>query len=872
MRCPLPWVLFLLSTVLFGCLPQGKEHTVSAKRLEPPPLPILSPTALTADPGDGRAYLRWNLQLEDPRVVGWRVLQLEPEPAELTKDTLTDPHLVVRGLQNGTRYTFAVVAILKDGQRTPQSNTASVTPRNVGTAKIASNEKLTVGEFKDIPPGQFAARIVFPDGQELVYDQFRPVDWKTRDGEHLIYPNPFGNGFDIGQFDVRGLPKVIPPGGLKEPGPLGPIPGYTLGAGAEYRDVQFGRPHPYITDPMTLPLGERHHDAPPHWRPPQIDGDRVTFHYALPLVAMGYRAWTYVLVWETWWPIERDRHGCRYRGLARQIEVEMPSALNLGYQVMLNNGFGPGGSRRGVVYYGTGFREPGREIVDFSGDKNQQVIFQSPKPPRRGSGYHPDHDCLQASPLIFYDWGRGSLTISARSLYYRCANSSSSYVEQGVDGVWPNLAWDMALAGQRTAVDTVEYLYTSDVAQPLPQRYLNARFEAYGDVSRRMGLQDSVGAVAMDTPHSQIKGDGGPLPFAEKYIKKLEGSGIDVVAMYHDIWHSYPIEVDDAYRFDETHDCNPALKAMCDRLHAAGLQPGFWFRPEFTRTSLANALSSRIPEPGTYYGYSMAHYPEAVPLLKARGIPLFREHTAWVRRSRDGSWPYNTPYQWVPMSLATEWWDRIIWPSLAMSAKLGFTRVLVDGGFGGFQGVDYAPMLDGKADGAVACQPYWWRFWRSMNHVGIKLYGECTVGWKGGAVVAGGAGDEYYHWLFSVGWYIGSGRALQTPELAHRTFQLYNSNRGDAGSAPVRRYARRFYEKNPPPDWVELKDLRQGEPVEITAKVGESPVAGVGTRTTIDESVKIQVRPWTWTDAVWHYDDGRSVVYPAYDKVDWGKE
>jgi len=31
-------------------------------------------------------------------------------------------------------------------------------------------------------------------------------------------------------------------------------------------------------------------------------------------------------------------------------------------------------------------------------------------------------------------------------------------------------------------------------------------------------------------------------------------------------------------------------------------------------------------------------------------------------------------------------------------------------------------------------------------------------------------------------------------------------------------------------------------------------------------------RPWTWGDIVWHYDDGTSVVYPAYDKIDWTKE
>jgi hypothetical protein len=856
-----------------GCAAQGNR--TPGENLKPPPLPVLSPTALTGDPGDGRAYLRWNLQLEDARVVGWKVLQLAPEKAPITKEPLTEPHMVVSGLKNGTQYAFAIVGVLKDGGQTPESNTVAVTPQAVGTAKVVPvkrNEKIGFGEFQDITSGPMTARIAFPDGQQLVYDLCRPVDWMARDGEHLIYPKAFGNGLDIGQFDERGLPKIIPPGGLKEGGPIGRLPGYTLGQGAEYRDAQFGLPHPHITDPLTLPVDLKPGDAKPKWFPPQVDGNRVTFHYWLPLAAMGYRSWTYVLVWETWWPIERDRHGCKYHGLARLIEVEMPSALNLGYQVMLNNGFGPGGSRKGVTYYGTGFREPGREIVDFSGDKNQKVVFQSPKPPRRGYGYHPNHDALQTSPLIFYDWGKAGLTIAARSLYYHCANNSASYIEQGADGVWPNLAWDMAIAGRRTAVDTVEYLYTADIAQPLPQRFISARCEAYGDVSRRMGVQDSVGAVAMDTPHGQIKREGGPLAFAEKQIKKLDGSGIDVLAMYHDIWHAVPIEVDDAYRFDEKHDCNPSLKAMCDRFRAAGYQPGFWFRGDFTKTSIVSALSDHIPTADMYYGYEMAKYPDVSAILKERGIPLFREHTNWVRKCRDGSWPYNTPYQWVPMSLATEWWDRIVWPTLWMSARLGFTRVLVDGGFGGFQGVDYAPMLDGKAPGAVACQPYWWRLWRSMNHVGIKMYGECTVGWRGGNVVAGGPGDEYYQWMFHLGWYIGGGKALQTPELAHRTYQLYNSNQGAAGSPAVRRFARKFYEKNGPPDWMELKDLRQGVPVEMDAKVGDSPVAGAGTRATTAETVKIQVRPWTWTDVVWHYADGRSVVYPAYEKVDWSKE
>ena len=859
-------------------------------KLSLPPLPVFGPTALSADAGDGRAYLRWNLQLEDERVVGWKVMQTKPAEADLTKELLTEPALVVRDLANGTPYTYAVVGVLKDGQRTPPSNTVTVTPRATGVATLVSlkasqltgknpkkGDTLSFGHFNEITFGPHALKVVFPDGQELIYDNYRPVDWKSRDGTRLVYPLAFGNALDIGRFDDRGLPTVISPQGARQGPPAAPD-----GAAAKAhdplfpdsnRDVQAGTKHPWITEPMTQRLDAiRSNDARPEWFAPSIDGDRVTFHYWLPLTVMGYSSWNYVLVWETWWPIERDRHGAKYHGLARLVEVEMLSSLKYGYQVMLNNGFGPNGARKDVVSYSTGFREPGHEIVDFSGEKNRQVVFQSPKPPRKGYGYHPDHDCLQASPLIFYDWGKGSLTISARSLYYHCANSSSSYIEQGADGVWPNLAWDMALAGKRTAVDTVDYLYTAEMDQPLPQRFINSRFEVYGDVSRRMGVQSELGAVAMVAPHWQIKSSGGPEEFARQQIEQLKSKAVDVLAMYHDTWQAVPYTVDDAYRLDENYDCNPHLKAMCGLIKQAGYHPGLWFRPEFIKTSVPAALSERIPTANIYYGYANASYPDVTKLLQSRGIPLFREHPMWARLRRDGSYPYETSYQWIPMSLAGDWWNRVIWPALNMTAKLGFERVLVDGGFGGMQGVDYTPMHLGKAEGAVAAQPYWWRFWRTLEFLGIRIYGECTVGWKGGNVVAGGPADEYYPWMFQMGWYIGCQKALQSPEQTHRLYQLYNSTGGESGTPAVRRYARKFFEAHRAPEWIELRDLRQLDPVAVASPIGESPVAGVGTRTTEQENVKIQVRPWTWSDAVWHFEDGTSAVYPCYEKINWNTE
>ena len=322
---------------------------------------------------------------------------------------------------------------------------------------------------------------------------------------------------------------------------------------------------------------------------------------------------------------------------------------------------------------------------------------------------------------------------------------------------------------------------------------------------------------------------------------------------------------------DEQYDCNPAIKAMCDKLKAAGIRPGFWFRPEFVKTSIVNALSDRIPTAETYYGYREAKYPDVVKLLNERGIPIVRQNPQWVRLRRDGTWPYNTPYQWVPMSMATDWWDKMMWPTLVMSRKLGFDWVLQDGGFGGLAGVEYAPMLAGNAPGAVASQPYWWRMFRSMHCLGIDHIGECTLGWKGADCVTPGEGDEYYLWMLH-GAVIYGNRNLASPQMVHKLHQLYNCNHMNvADPVSVIRYARAFYEAHRAPHWIELVNPQQGKPVEVTVKVADSPVAGGPTRISEDNVVKFTVRPWTWTDVIWHYDDGTQAVYPAYEKIDRGE-
>ncbi len=839
-------------------------------------VPILSPTALRADAGDGRAYLRWNPMIEDQRVVAFRVHQLAPE-RRIVADGLDRTHHVATGLTNGETYRFSVVGVLEDGRATPHSNEVTITPAEVGVAKVERlrrGDTITVGRHEQVQLERNAVRVVFPDGQELTFSLFRPIDWKTAEGEHLIYPGRFGNGLDVGRFDERGVPRTVAAndgpaattdgGGDREHGT--PVPDHP----------QAGHPHATLIEPLTQRLPERGKPRV-YWFDPEVDGRRVTFHYWQPMVLKSYGSQDYVLVWETWWPITRRRHGTTYRGLARLIEVRMPGAWDEGYSIMLNNGFGPdGGSREGVISYSSGFRRPSTEIVDFSGDRSRQVFFQSPRPPRQAS-YHPNQNCLQASPLIFLDWDRpghrGTLTISARSLYYHCAHAASTYVEQGVDGVWPNFAWDLGASGERVTVDTVEYLYAHEPEQPLPQRYVNARMETLHHVSERMGVQDRLVSPVVGGTMGKVERDGGPAAHVKAHLADADRP-VPAFQVFHDFWHAVPATVNPRLRWDPDHGVNRAIAELPRAARARGVERvGYWFRPEFIKTSILQLRSETMPTARTYYGYSLCKYPNVVEALAARGIPIGREHPEWIRRTYDGGWPTRTPYSWVPMSLATPWWDRVMWPTLRTSKAMGFDYVLMDGGFGGMAGVDYAPMLAGRRRTAVAAQPFWWRMFRTMHHLGVDCFGECTQGWIGGFANLTGPGDEHHLWMYHASSVWGN-RDLNRPEHLHKLFQLYNGSQlslsvKDPRVAAVCRYAADFFSQHPVPDRLEFQNLNAGEPREMEIDVVRSPVAGEARRISEEAKVTRTVYPWRWDAVTWHFGDGSTAVYPAYDQIDW---
>ena len=152
----------------------------------------------------------------------------------------------------------------------------------------------------------------------------------------------------------------------------------------------------------------------------------------------------------------------------------------------------PADRGKGVVSYSTGFRQPGAKWSIFRATEpaGDVSILEAAQTRLRLSS-RPRLPAKQSLDLLRLGQG-GHDDRGPQPLLSLCEQLLQLY-RAGCDGVWPNLAWDLAVAGRRTAVDTVEYLYTSDMAQPLPQRFINARFETYGDVSRRMGVQSELG-------------------------------------------------------------------------------------------------------------------------------------------------------------------------------------------------------------------------------------------------------------------------------------------------------------------------------------------------------------------------------------------
>jgi len=779
---------------------------------ELPKAPVLSPSGLDADAGDGKVYLEWNPNTE-PEVTGYNVYRwagadgkkrtrLNARPIEAT--TFVDASAA-----NDTPCSYAVSAVFKGGE-TPLSRTVAATPAKAAAAKVTFGAP-PIPATATRPEVKFGnvITIEFANGHAIVFDveRMKWCDWRSPDGQHLLYPCPYGNPIDLCSYNNFGFSETQP---ATASSPAIP-PRINLNYAPEFE----GR-------------------VPARWLGQTVDGQRVMLSYRIPLWGPGEApdakgdTWIWATIRETWFPVSRKIGGTAYAGLARRIELDVPSFYNQdGFSMALNDAFGVDGSCDGcTTYRAHSWAGPRAEIVAW---KAGESMSENGKV-RDAGNFHPTEQCLQTHPFVFIDHPKATVIVAPRRQYYCTVYRCTNYAQHGHDGIWPNFLIDLAGSRGPLAVDTFEYLYSADRALQTPQRYLDARFYFFRRMAALYDLPPYLPSATCASTLYLSRED--PLAEAKSMAEGCGAQGTDLFVFYHPLWLSASYAMDEDYLTNPKLPENKVISNITAAFAEKGAKVSYWVRPEFVKSPRANILSDRFFTP--YYGYGNQAVPPLVPLLERRGLPMIRSHMEWLRKGRDGSYPAVANYHWTPMSMAGGWLDQLVWNTFRMSAQLGCRTVFFDGGFGGMNGVDYTP------GHAVPMQPYWWRLFRLVKEAGLDLYGECGVSW-GGGYDFGPIGKEFTEmpWWFANGTINPPDTPVAEGAIAprHRLYQVYCAV--DMGISPkavedhlATKFMVNFLRTNGHPDRVVLKNLR-------------------------NEDGK-----WVYDGVDWEYADGRRVEYP----------
>lgn len=812
-------MMLFLGLLLLGLISGRAEISFS-------PPEVRAPSGLIAEPCNGKVYLEWNPNLEKD-LAGYYVYRRKAGDKEfkrITDKPIREPQFVDKGLKNGEKVEYAVKAVLRNGKVSEFSNIAESTPRKVKPPTIQEGEaEIDVPGFPKINLRN-ALSISFENGNRIVFDKelMRVRDWQTPDGAHLLYPFPYGNAIDITSMDEFGFPHPNPP------------------------------TNDFPAEPPRITLDYTFGGVRAVWLGYQVSDNRVTFHYRIPLSGPGippnadWDIWIWADVWETWFPIERNLWGIHYTGVARKLELKVPSYYQNGFSVCPNDGFGFNGSCEGAITYELRWGNPYLLETHWKKGIDSKGIGS----PRSTAGFHPTMESMQVLPFIFINFPQGTLLISPKRYYYAITYCLTNYAQQGKDGIWPNFTIDCATAGKRFSIETFEYLWSPDNSLQPPQKFIDASFFYRRRLANLYKLNPYLTSLdyAWDywgpSPES-LKGKSEEealkilINWGKEFANKAHYLGADQLGGAHILWTSSPYTVPDEVRLNPNHPINRAISQMISEFHKKGVRFGYWIRPEFVKTATANVLSDSFWTP--YYGYVCQMYPPAIPLIEKEGLKLIRNHLEWLRKGISGSYPPNPPYHWTPMSLASGWYDEVVYKDLIMMKMLGYDSVLQDGGFSCLSGVDYT---SGKA---VPIQPYYWRFYQDVYRLGLDVNGECMIGWGNNNLPTPVLEDMKYLWAYVHSMYRGNREEGPlkwfTPEMRHRSHQLYEGCYMNLDSDPkhgdVARFAQEFLRKNGHPDRVYLEGLRWDE----------------------------EKKEWVWDNVWWEYKDGKRVRYPNYDEI-----
>jgi len=810
----------ILISLLFLVLP----ILTNAQNFETPA--VRPPTGLSGHAGITKMYLQWNPNLETG-IAGYIVYRAMDKGtfSPVNDAPVTTTSFIDKVPKSAVRWSYKIKAILSNNDKSDYSNTLTMILSKGKTPEV--KEGAATFSFpgnKDISV-QNAIRVTFHNGHSIIFDKdlVRLRDWTSKEGTHLLYPKPYGNPVDITKMNNWGFPEPAEATSVRPALP----PQYNLD---------------YNTPGKATYLGHT------------ISDDRITFAYSIPLEGAEK-----ALLWETYWPINRKMrsNGSQYSGMARQIEMQMPSSYKDGYALCLNDGFGQNGSCDKAVSYMVGWDSPGLTTTKWTKDVAIKSVDL-----RKLREFHPSQSTLQSRPYMFMSFPKGHLVLGAQKYYYSTGYSMTNYVDQGKDGIWPNFFTECDKSGERFTVETFEYLWSPDVTVKAPQQFIDASFYyrrylaglykliphhlimayAWDYWGPSKGLRDKP----MDVRLQALRDWG------KEYAAKAVAIGADYIGGAHTLWTSGPEAVPDEIRLDPNHEINRAIADMTASMKGKNIGFGYWIRPEFIRVNHEDIfkptiVSNESRKMNNGYQYDDTTYPDLRAIMLKNGLPLVRDNRdTWIRKGRDGSGTSSleTPYDWVPASLTVPGglYDKLIYPNFVMQKELGYTSMFFDGGPASMQGIDYTGGV------ARACQPYWWRLISDIYRLGMNVHGEIDAGF-GGACVAGGSRlDEAardHFWAFSHisirGNRDGYMNKWFTARERHTCCQLYVSANIDLNSSKdhgdVLRYFKKFMEKNGHPDGIALEGLRQ-------------------------ENEK-----WIWDKVWWEYNDGRRVQYPNFEEI-----
>jgi hypothetical protein len=344
------------------------------------PPAVRSPSALTADAADGQAFLEWNPGLEDD-LAGYRVYRRAPESSRFERVTakpIEGTTFTDTGLTNGLAYRYRVTSVLREREESEPSNEIAVDPHaTVAPVVTEGPAVIQVPGFEAIRLPR-ALTVLFENGHRLVFDidLARARDWIAADGTHLLYPKPYGKAIDLAELDDFGLPKPLP-------------------ATAE---------RPAAGPSINLDYRLRKGQIAATWMGHTISANRITLEYRIPLAGPGvpqgtsHDVWIWATVRETWTPVTRALGGTRYGGLARRIELELPSYYKDGFAVCPNDGFGADGSCAGAVTYELRWSDESF-LLETHWEKGKDG--KGCGSPRGSSGFHPTECATQVMPFLF---------------------------------------------------------------------------------------------------------------------------------------------------------------------------------------------------------------------------------------------------------------------------------------------------------------------------------------------------------------------------------------------------------------------------------------------------------------------------------------